>query len=364
MTQLIIDENPLLIAPKLATIIGLNEAIVLQQIHYWINIFKQTQDEHHFQEGEWWVWNTGSEWQENFPFWSECTVRRVLDNLRNSYTSKENDKKVTRGPLVVVGNFNKKGYDQTLWYRVDYEEVARLEAILSNCENGLEQVEEMDIGKVSKPIPEITTKTSTEKELAPVVATASAVVPHKLTLDNYAERGYNKTEPIKVVHYPEDEEFTCPNPMCAEQVNWATLNKRKAVCPHCGQYLDGYEFGDSRPTWKPPRVAKKVAVIGDIIPRCPDKLADIMYYQRDKKTIELLLEQNREMLLDCLNWAVGKMAKGEMSPNKVAENAVKWMQKRLKASPEPEQQKSKKEVRVRPPETTSKLPSFVQPWHK
>ena len=35
MSKLLINEHPLQVLPSLATKIGLNEAIVLQQIHYW-----------------------------------------------------------------------------------------------------------------------------------------------------------------------------------------------------------------------------------------------------------------------------------------------------------------------------------------
>ena len=34
--SLLLNENPLIIMPTLAVHIGLNEAIVLQQVHYWL----------------------------------------------------------------------------------------------------------------------------------------------------------------------------------------------------------------------------------------------------------------------------------------------------------------------------------------
>ena len=36
MSNLLIDDYPILVLPKLANEIGLNEAIVLQQMHYWL----------------------------------------------------------------------------------------------------------------------------------------------------------------------------------------------------------------------------------------------------------------------------------------------------------------------------------------
>lgn len=35
MSRLLINEPPLIVLPNLAILIGLNEAIVLQQVHYW-----------------------------------------------------------------------------------------------------------------------------------------------------------------------------------------------------------------------------------------------------------------------------------------------------------------------------------------
>ena len=36
--RLLIDEPPLMVLPSLAAVIGLNEAIMLQQIHYWLGL--------------------------------------------------------------------------------------------------------------------------------------------------------------------------------------------------------------------------------------------------------------------------------------------------------------------------------------
>ncbi|WP_249366800.1 hypothetical protein [Neobacillus rhizophilus] len=37
MSKLLINENPVMIIPSLAVKIGLNEAVILQQIHYWVH---------------------------------------------------------------------------------------------------------------------------------------------------------------------------------------------------------------------------------------------------------------------------------------------------------------------------------------
>ena len=104
--------------PKLAVAIGLNEAIVLQQVQYWVSKFEETNDRKHYHDGYWWVWNSAAGWRTNFPFWSERTIERTIKVLREPVADSE--KVVGREPLLIVGNYNSKGYDRTLWYRIDY----------------------------------------------------------------------------------------------------------------------------------------------------------------------------------------------------------------------------------------------------
>lgn len=77
-SSLLINEPPLQVLPRLAQNIGLNEAIVLQQIHYWISDkrSKTLIDERK------WVYNTYAQWQEQFPFWSKDTIIRTIKSLK------------------------------------------------------------------------------------------------------------------------------------------------------------------------------------------------------------------------------------------------------------------------------------------
>ena len=118
MSKLLLDENPLLIMPQLATKIGLNESIVLQQIHYWIEIESKTKDPDvmakHYRDEKWWIYNTIDQWQEQFPFWCEKTIRTILKSLEKK-------------GLIITGNYNKQGYDRTKWYTIDYDVLESLE---------------------------------------------------------------------------------------------------------------------------------------------------------------------------------------------------------------------------------------------
>lgn len=121
--SLLIDEYPLMVLPQLAKAIGLNEAMVLQQVHYWLG--KST----HYHENRRWVYNTYDGWQEQFPFWSVSTIQRTIKRLAEPYKPKgKKDPLVKRSPLILINRFNKHGFDKTNWYTVDRAEVRRIES--------------------------------------------------------------------------------------------------------------------------------------------------------------------------------------------------------------------------------------------
>lgn len=108
MSKLLLDEPPLMVLPKLAEKVGLNEAIILQQIHYWLS-GKSAKEK----DGKYWIYNTYEDWQKQFPFWSVSTVRRTLNSLEKQ-------------GLIFKGNYNRAGFDKTIWYSVDYELINRM----------------------------------------------------------------------------------------------------------------------------------------------------------------------------------------------------------------------------------------------
>lgn len=64
--------RPLLIYPELAKEIGVNEAILLQQLNYWL---KRTT--HNY------VHKTMEEWNKEIPFVSEITIKRTVKKLKD-----------------------------------------------------------------------------------------------------------------------------------------------------------------------------------------------------------------------------------------------------------------------------------------
>lgn len=104
MSKLLIDEPPLQVLPSLAVRIGLCEAMLVQQIHYW------TQRSKPFNDGYCWVYNTVKEWQKQFPFWSENTIFRHLQNLRES-------------GVLIAEQKSPNSFDKTMYYRINYEKL-------------------------------------------------------------------------------------------------------------------------------------------------------------------------------------------------------------------------------------------------
>lgn len=116
MAKLLLDENPLVIQPSLAAAIGLNEAIAVQQLHYWLNKTDFCLD------GRRWVYNTMQEWHKQLFFWSLKTVDRTFKNL------------IQLG-IVLVANYNRNKIDKTLWYSIDYDVLTKLIDDFLSCKN-------------------------------------------------------------------------------------------------------------------------------------------------------------------------------------------------------------------------------------
>lgn len=126
MSKLLIDDYPIQVLPKLAKEIGLNEAIFLQQLHYWLNSksAKKINDKK-------WIYNTYEDWNKQFPFWSVATIKRTITSL-------------TKKDLIIKGNFNRAGFDKTVWYSINYDVLECVSQRLgqndltrgSNCTNG------------------------------------------------------------------------------------------------------------------------------------------------------------------------------------------------------------------------------------
>lgn len=186
--ELLFNDEPITINRKLAKCLGLKEAVIFQQIHYWLKINEKKK--HNIREGRAWTYNSIKNWhEEEFDFLSLRTVERTLKSLENE-------------GLLICKTFNKMAGDKTKWYSINYEKLLEVaekklklkkeksikmskngklgviakknknkNTIQPNWHNGTHTTKladtiqpnwQNDTTKLVEPIPEITTKTSTK----------------------------------------------------------------------------------------------------------------------------------------------------------------------------------------------------------
>lgn len=138
--SLLMTSRPIVINPDLAYSIGLNEAIALQQINYWLQETKSGMES----DGVRWIYNTTEQWLEQFPFWSESTLKRTFTRLK------------TLGVLKIE-QLNKSQRDMTNFYTINYEselldEVKVTESKRSKCTVQSGQNDTMEEVKVTRSI--------------------------------------------------------------------------------------------------------------------------------------------------------------------------------------------------------------------
>jgi hypothetical protein len=102
---MLFDEPPLVVSPTLACAIGLHEAIVLQQMHYWLSHSKFVHDDRH------WVYNTYEDWAKQFPFWKPETIRKIIAKLRGD-------------GLIDIAKLSDNPWDKTNYYAINYAVLA------------------------------------------------------------------------------------------------------------------------------------------------------------------------------------------------------------------------------------------------
>lgn len=145
--SLLLDERPLQVLPKLATRIGLNEAIALQQLHW---LLEGPANGRRIAEHKW-IFNTVDEWRaQYFPFWSARTIKTVFSNL-------------ARMRLIVTcqpeGRISRRKY-----YRVNMEEVLKISDGAKNVPSKRQESSLRNGQNSSLPITETTSEISEHRK--------------------------------------------------------------------------------------------------------------------------------------------------------------------------------------------------------
>lgn len=107
---LLIDEPTILVYPSLAVALGINKAIVFQQLHFLLNGQKESKNTHNQIDDRWWVYNSYTEWQRDyFPWLSTSTLKGIFLELEKE-------------GLIISKQSVKYASDRRKWYSIDYEQ--------------------------------------------------------------------------------------------------------------------------------------------------------------------------------------------------------------------------------------------------
>ncbi len=149
---------------SIATKFGVNEAIFLNNIAFWIA--KNKANNKHFHEGRYWTYNSSKALAELFPYWSDDQIDRLI-------------KKCCKLDLLLINNFNDTSYDRTRWFGLtDFAlELFNL-AIPRN--HGMDTTKSRTpFREIAEPIPDINTDNKPNKRERKKRAPLSPFMPDK-----------------------------------------------------------------------------------------------------------------------------------------------------------------------------------------
>jgi len=128
---------------------GVNEAIMLNNFKFWLR--KNHADQVNIHDGRVWTYNTKKAYTLLFPFWSEFQIKRILQSLIDQ-------------DVLMTGNYNKAGYDRTLWYAAVHSDTLEIDIRRNRPMDKTESSNATD--GIVRPIPDrkLQIKNSVKKE--------------------------------------------------------------------------------------------------------------------------------------------------------------------------------------------------------
>lgn len=104
----LLEEPTIAFYPSLATLIGVNEAIILQQLHFLLGITERAKNHYNLIDGRWWVYNSYEQWRvDHFPWLASSTIKRLFLDMEKS-------------GFVISRQSVKSPTDRKKWYSIDY----------------------------------------------------------------------------------------------------------------------------------------------------------------------------------------------------------------------------------------------------
>ncbi len=120
-----------------ADMVGTTAATIAYNIQHWCE--KNAANDLHFHDDRYWTYNTVTAFEELFPYLTKKQIRTALDKLEAA-------------GILVSGNYNKHGRDQTKWYSFVPEAVVKA----TSCPKGQMQLPKRasPIAQKGKPLPD------------------------------------------------------------------------------------------------------------------------------------------------------------------------------------------------------------------
>ena len=165
--RVLFDERPLILLPSLARAVGVNGAIVIQQLHFYL----ANPDNGRVHDGERWIFNSYEQWHKSdFPFWSAVTIRRIFCDL---------EKRKLIASRQPEGRASRRKY-----YRINYGALEK--AVASSCACARDAIKLIGSMRSSRSLPIAETSSSKTSALSKE-SSARKRAACSFSLDEYIE---------------------------------------------------------------------------------------------------------------------------------------------------------------------------------
>jgi len=120
-------------------------ATFLNNLAFWTH--KNAANRKHYHEGRYWIYNSIPAWLILFPYETTESIRRIIRNC-------------VKHDLLIIGNFNKKSYDNTNWYSLSDKALKYFPLVFGSVLNTPVDSNSTPVDS-NRPIPNINTNIKT-----------------------------------------------------------------------------------------------------------------------------------------------------------------------------------------------------------
>jgi hypothetical protein len=225
---------------EVATKYGIEEAIVLQNLAFWVQ--KNSANKRHWHDGHYWTYNSAAAFSDLFPYLNQKKVYRILANLEEH-------------GLILTGNYNDSKYNRTKWYTITDIAIDIIgitifhNSEMENLESGNQDSENGNCITDSKPDIKPDGKPDRDTSFSPSPKESKKTYGEfenvTLTDKEYSklihEYGHDQTNGIieKLSIAKAEKGYKYKSDMAAirkwvVRATGAVVVERPKICPHCG----------------------------------------------------------------------------------------------------------------------------------